>query len=201
MLARKAKIERKTTETTITASVNLDGKGVADINTGIGFFDHMLEQLARHGLIDLTLKAKGDLHIDSHHTVEDCGWALGAALNEALGDCKGIKRYASLALPMDEAMARAAIDISGRPVLVWRVDLPQPKLGEMETEVFQEFFQAFTQAAKITLHVETLHGDNTHHLIEACFKAVARCLREAVSLDAREEGRIPSTKGTLAGSL
>lgn len=198
---RTASVSRKTRETEIEAKISLDGTGVSSINTGIGFFDHMLDQLARHSLMDITLKAKGDLHIDTHHTVEDCGWALGAAFSDAIGDRAGIRRYASFTLAMDEALARASLDVSGRPFLVWRVDLPTPRLGEIDTEVFREFFQAFSQAASITLHLETLYGANTHHLIEASFKAVARALREAIAIDPREEGRVPSTKGVLGGSL
>ena len=197
---RKAKIKRKTSETDIEATVVIDGKGKSSIKTGIGFFDHMLEQLARHSLMDITVKAKGDLHVDDHHTVEDCGWAVGAAVAEALGDRKGIRRFASAYLPMDECLSRAAVDISGRPYLVWRVNLPVPELGEMQTEHFPEFFRAFSQAAGVTLHVENLYGENTHHIIESCFKALARALRDAVVVDPREKGRVPSTKGTLGGS-
>ncbi len=197
---RIATVNRKTTETDIKGKLDLDGKGIAAIQTGIGFFDHMLEQLTRHSLIDIDLKVKGDLHIDTHHTVEDCGWALGSALNEALGNRQGIRRYASCLLPMDEALVRVVIDISGRPHLIWRLELASPKLGDMETEVFKEFFQSFSQAAGITLHVEQIYGGNAHHIIEACFKGLARSLREAITLDPREEGRIPSTKGMLGGS-
>ena len=197
--ARKATVKRKTTETEISASIALDGKGDSSIDTGIGFFDHMLEQLARHGLMDITVKAKGDLHIDGHHTVEDCGLALGEAFAKALGEGRGICRFASFCLPMDECLSRVAVDLSGRPFLVWRVELPAPELGAMQTEVFKEFFQAFSQAAGITLHVENLYGDNTHHVIESCFKALARALREAVAVDPREKGRVPSTKGVLGG--
>lgn len=199
--ARKGSSRRKTRETSISVDINLDGSGKAKIDTGIGFFDHMLDQLARHGLMDITLKAEGDLHIDTHHTVEDCGWALGAAFAEALGDRSGINRYASFYLPMDEALSRVAVDVSGRPFLVWRVDMTSPRLGEMDTEVFREFFQAFSQAAGITLHLETLYGVNCHHMVESLFKALARSLRQAVTIEPREAGRVPSTKGVLGGSL
>ena len=199
--SRKGSVQRKTRETSISVDLDLDGSGVAAIDTGIGFFDHMLDQLARHGLMDITIKAEGDLHIDTHHTVEDCGWALGAAFAEALGDRGGINRYASFYLPMDEALSRVAVDVSGRPFLVWRTEMTSPRLGDMDTEVFREFFQAFSQAAGITLHVETLYGVNCHHIIESIFKALARSLRQAVAIEPREDGRIPSTKGVLGGSL
>ena len=199
--SRKGSVQRKTRETSISVDLDLDGSGVAAIDTGIGFFDHMLDQLARHGLMDITIKAEGDLHIDTHHTVEDCGWALGAAFAEALGDRGGIHRYASFYLPMDEALSRVAVDVSGRPFLVWRTEMTSPRLGDMDTEVFREFFQAFSQAAGITLHVETLYGVNCHHIIESIFKALARSLRQAVAIEPREDGRIPSTKGVLGGSL
>jgi len=195
---RKASIERKTTETEIAASVVLDGPGAYDVKTGVGFLDHMLEQLARHSLIDIKLRAKGDLHIDFHHTTEDSGIALGQAVAKALGDRKGIRRYASLHLPMDEAMTRAAIDVSGRPFLVWKVDFSRPKIGDFDTELVREWFQAFAMNAGITLHVETLYGDNNHHIAESCFKALARCLREAIEIDPRQKDRIPSTKGSLS---
>lgn len=195
---RKASIERKTTETEIAASVVLDGTGAYDVKTGVGFLDHMLEQLARHSLIDVKLRAKGDLHIDFHHTTEDSGIALGQAVAKALGDRKGIRRYASLHLPMDEAMTRAAIDVSGRPFLVWKVDFSRPKIGDFDTELVREWFQAFAMNAGITLHVETLYGDNNHHIAESCFKALARCLREAIEIDPRQKDRIPSTKGSLS---
>ena len=194
---RKAIIERKTTETEISASVDLDGKGAYEVKTGIGFLDHMLEQLARHSLIDITLKGKGDLHIDFHHTTEDSGIALGQAIAKALGDRKGIRRYASLHLPMDEALTRAAVDVSGRPYLIWKVEFTRSKIGEMDTELFREWFQAFAQNAGITLHVETLYGENSHHIAETCYKALARALRQAVAIDPRQEGRVPSTKGQL----
>ena len=196
--ARKATVDRKTKETAITATVNLDGTGAADIRTGIGFLDHMLEQVARHGLIDITLAAKGDLHIDAHHTTEDSGIVLGQALAKALGEKQGITRYASIELPMDEALTRVAIDISGRPYLVWKVKLKRGKVGEMDSELFKEWFQAFAQHAGITLHVTSLYGDNTHHIIESCFKALARALRAAVAIDPRQADRVPSTKGTLS---
>jgi imidazoleglycerol-phosphate dehydratase len=194
---RQATIERSTKETKIKASVDLDGTGAFDIATGIGFLDHMLEQLARHSLIDIVLKAKGDLHIDFHHTTEDCGIVLGQAIAKALGDKQGIGRYAGVLLPMDETLTRVAIDVSGRPYLVWKVAFPRAKLGEMDTELIREFFQAFAQNAGITLHVENLYGENTHHIAETCFKGLARALREALAIDGRQAGRIPSTKGTL----
>ena len=194
---RKASIERKTTETQISASVDLDGKGAYDVKTGVGFLDHMLEQLARHSLIDIKLKAKGDLHIDFHHTVEDSGIALGQAVAKALGERKGIRRYASLHLPMDEALTSAAIDVSGRPYLIWKVAFSRPKIGDFDTELVREWFQAFAMNAGVTLHVETLYGDNNHHIAESCFKALARALREAIEIDPRQKDRIPSTKGLL----
>jgi len=192
---------RKTNETEIEVFVNIDGQGQADIDTGIGFLDHMLEQLARHSLMDLTIKARGDLHIDAHHTTEDTGWAIGEALNSALGDRAGIRRYASCQLPMDECLSQVALDISGRPFLVWNVDLPSQTLGTMETELFREWFQAFAMASRITLHVRNDYGVNTHHIVESCYKALARSLRDAMSIDDRLEGRVPSTKGVLGGSL
>ncbi len=195
---RKATIDRRTNETRISASIDLDGTGAFDIATGVGFLDHMLEQLARHSLIDIQLKAEGDLHIDFHHTVEDCGIALGQALANALGDKRGITRYASVHLPMDEAMTRVAIDVSGRPYLVWDVTFTRPKLGEMDTELFREWFQAFAQNAGITLHVANLYGENNHHIAETCYKGLARALREAIAIDPRQEQRVPSTKGTLS---
>jgi imidazoleglycerol-phosphate dehydratase len=196
---RRAAVKRKTKETDIAVSVDLDGAGKADIATGIGFFDHMLEQVARHSLFDISLKAKGDLHIDQHHTVEDVGIALGSAIKQALGDMKGIARYADVHLPMDEAMTRAAIDISGRPHLVWKVAFTRNKVGDLDSELFREFFVAFAQNAGVTLHVENLYGRNNHHIAETCFKALARVLRAATAVDARQKGRIPSTKGSLAG--
>jgi imidazoleglycerol-phosphate dehydratase len=195
---RKASIERKTTETEIAASVVLDGTGAYDVKTGVGFLDHMLEQLARHSLIDIKLRAKGDLHIDFHHTTEDSGIALGQAVAKALGDRKGIRRYASLHLPMDETLTRAAIDVSGRPYLIWKAEFSRPKIGDFDTELVREWFQAFAMNAGVTLHVETLYGDNNHHIAESCFKALARCLREAIEIDPRQKDRIPSTKGSLS---
>lgn len=198
---RQAEISRRTNETDITVSLVLDGTGKADIQTGIGFLDHMLEQLARHSLMDITLKATGDLHIDDHHTTEDTGWAIGQAFKEALGDRKGISRYAHAYLPMDECLSRVAVDVSGRPFLVWHATLPTPKLGTMETELFREWFQAFAMGAGITLHVENLYGVNTHHIVESIYKGLARALRQAIEIDSRQGDRIPSTKGTLGGSL
>lgn len=194
---RQATISRKTKETEITATVDLDGTGAADIRTGIGFLDHMLEQLARHGLIDIKLAAKGDLHIDYHHTVEDSGIVLGQAFARALGDKLGIARYADVHLPMDETLTRVAIDVSGRPYLIWGVTFTRDKLGEMDTELFREWFQAFAQNAGITLHVHNLYGDNNHHIAETCYKGLARALRRAVEIDPRQAGRVPSTKGSL----
>ncbi len=196
--SRRASITRKTKETDIAVTVDLDGTGAYDVATGVGFLDHMLEQLARHSLIDITLKAKGDLHIDQHHTTEDCGIALGQALAKALGDRAGIARYASAFLPMDEAMTRVAIDVSGRPYLVWQVAFARPKIGEMDTELFREWFQAFAMNAGITLHVESLYGENCHHIAETCYKGLARALREAITIDPRQGKRVPSTKGTLS---
>jgi imidazoleglycerol-phosphate dehydratase len=194
---RSATIERKTKETEIAVTLDLDGTGRSEIVTGIGFFDHMLDQLARHGLIDLTVQAEGDLHIDQHHTVEDVGIAIGLALRKALGDFRGITRYADTHLAMDEALTRCAIDVSGRPYLVWKVEFSRPKVGDFDTELFKEFFQAFAQNAGITLHIENLYGDNNHHIAETCFKALARTLRAAIAIDPRQADRIPSTKGTL----
>jgi imidazoleglycerol-phosphate dehydratase len=196
---RTASVERKTTETGISARVALDGTGTFSIKTGVGFFDHMLEQLARHSLTDIEVAATGDLHIDAHHTVEDTGIALGQAIAQALGDRKGIRRYAHAYLPMDETLVRAAVDVSGRPYLVWSVAFPRAKIGEFDTELVREFFQAFAVNAGITLHVALLHGDNSHHIAEACFKAVARSLADAVAIDPRQKGRVPSTKGSLTG--
>lgn len=198
-VTRTATIERKTQETEIEVTVNLDGTGAFDVNTGIGFFDHMLEQLARHSLIDLTVHAKGDLHVDFHHTVEDTGIAIGQAVAKALGDKKGITRYADVHLAMDEALTRVAIDVSGRPYLVWQVSFSRPKIGDMDTELFREWFQAFAQNAGITLHVANLYGENNHHIAETCYKGLARALRVAISEDPRQAGRIPSTKGRLSG--
>ena len=197
-MARTASVNRKTSETEISVTVAVDGSGAFDIHTGVGFFDHMLEQLSKHSLIDMVVKARGDLHIDDHHTVEDCGIALGQALNEALGDRKGIRRYASQDLPMDEAMTTAAIDVSGRPFLVWDVEFPREKIGTFDTELVREFFNALAQAARITLHVKNHYGVNAHHIAETCFKAVARALRAAVETDPRAGDSVPSTKGTLS---
>lgn len=196
-MTRYAEIKRTTKETDIRVRVGLDGAGVAKIATGIGFFDHMLEQLARHSLIDIEISAKGDLHIDQHHTVEDVGIALGQALKQAAGDLRGIVRYADVHLPMDEALTRVAVDVSGRPYLVFKVGVPQGKIGEFDTELVREFFQALAQHAAITLHIETLYGVNSHHIVETCFKGVARALGAALSIDPRQKGSIPSTKGTL----
>ncbi|QBY01251.1 imidazoleglycerol-phosphate dehydratase HisB [Rhodophyticola sp. CCM32] len=194
---RKAAISRKTAETDITVEINLDGSGVYDIQTGVGFFDHMLDQLARHSLIDMTIRATGDLHIDDHHSVEDVGIALGQALTAALADKRGIRRYGACLLPMDDALVRAALDLSGRPYLVWHLDMPTAKIGTFDTELVREFFQAFSTHGGITLHVDALHGINSHHLVEAAFKAVARALREAVETDPRKADAVPSTKGSL----
>jgi imidazoleglycerol-phosphate dehydratase len=194
---RQATIDRSTKETKIKATVDLDGTGAYDVATSIGFLDHMLEQLARHSLIDITLKAKGDLHIDFHHTTEDCGIVLGQAVAKALGDKQGIARYAGVHLPMDETLTRIAVDVSGRPYLIWKVAFPSPKIGDMDTELFREWFQAFAQNAGITLHIETLYGANSHHIAETCFKGLARALRAAIAIDPRQAGRVPSTKGTL----
>ncbi|MGH1405137.1 MAG: imidazoleglycerol-phosphate dehydratase HisB [Rhodomicrobiaceae bacterium] len=194
---RSATIERKTNETEISTTINLDGTGQYDIETGVGFFDHMLEQLARHSLMDITLRCKGDLHIDQHHTVEDCGIAMGQAFTKALGDKAGITRYGSCDLPMDETLTRVALDISGRPFLVWQVEFSKDKIGDMDTELFREWFQAFHQHAGITLHVTNLYGDNNHHIAESSFKALARALRVALTIDEAQKDRIPSTKGTL----
>jgi imidazoleglycerol-phosphate dehydratase len=196
---RKAEVARRTTETSVSVAVDLDGGGRYDVNTGIGFLDHMLEQLARHSLIDLTVRAEGDTHIDLHHTTEDVGIALGQAIAKALGERKGITRYASIDLPMDETLTRAAVDVSGRPYLVWHVKFPRGKIGDFDTELCKEFFQALAQNAGITLHVANVYGDNSHHIAETCFKAVARVLRAAFAIDPRNAGAIPSTKGTLAG--
>ena len=194
---RKAEISRDTSETRIAVSVNLDGAGSYDVKTGIGFFDHMLEQLARHALIDLSVRATGDLHIDDHHTVEDVGIALGRAVAQAVGDKRGITRYGSCLLPMDDTLVRAALDLSGRPYLVWKVDFSAEKIGTFDTELVREFFNAFAMQGGITLHVECLDGINAHHIAEAAFKAVARALRDALELDPRKGDAVPSTKGTL----
>ena len=194
---RQAKIERNTKETRISAEVNLDGTGVYDVSTGIGFLDHMLEQLSRHSLIDISLKAEGDLHIDYHHTTEDTGIAIGQAVKQALGEMKGIGRYAHAYIPMDETLTRVALDVSNRPYLIWKVDFRRDKLGEMDSELFKEWFQAFAFNAGVTLHVENLYGTNNHHIVESCYKGLARALRQAVEIDPRKAGEVPSTKGTL----
>ena len=196
-MSRKAKILRKTKETTISAEVNLDGKGSYKIKTQIGFLDHMLEQLSKHSLIDIKLDVKGDTHIDLHHSTEDTGIALGEAIKKAAGKFKGIKRYSSALIPMDETLTRVAMDISGRPYLIWKVNLKVEKLGEMDTELFKEWFQAFSQSAGITLHVENIYGENSHHIIESCFKALAKTLKEALTVDKRIKNSIPSTKGSI----
>ncbi len=194
---RKASITRDTAETKITVELDLDGTGIYDNETGIGFFDHMLDQLARHAMIDMTVRCAGDRHIDDHHSVEDVGIALGQALAEAVGDKAGINRYGACLLPMDDALVRAALDISGRPYLVWNVDLPTAKIGTFDSELVREFFQAFSTHGGLTLHVDALHGINSHHIAEAAFKSVARALRMALEADPRAEGKIPSTKGSL----
>ncbi|MDO9639762.1 MAG: imidazoleglycerol-phosphate dehydratase HisB [Pseudotabrizicola sp.] len=194
---RTAEITRKTAETEIAVAINLDGTGQYDVNTGVGFFDHMLDQLARHSLIDITLQAKGDLHIDDHHTVEDCGIALGQALTRALGDKTGIRRYGHFALAMDDTQITCALDLSARPFLVWNVDFPTAKIGTFDTELVREFFQGFATHGGITLHIDRVHGLNSHHIAEAAFKAVARALRMAVEPDPRMAGQLPSTKGAL----
>ena len=194
---RKYSVNRKTKETTIEVKVNLDGKGKSDIRTGIGFLDHMLDQISKHSLIDISVKAKGDLHVDLHHTTEDSALALGEALNKALGERKGIKRFGQALSAMDETLSRVVVDCSNRPYLVWKVNFTISQLGEMETELFKEWFQAFSQSSGITLHVENLYGENNHHIIESCFKGLARALREAVSIDFKRTNEIPSTKGSL----
>lgn len=194
---RKAKVERNTTETRISASIDLDGSGRYDISTGIGFLDHMLEQLSRHSLIDVTLKAEGDLHIDYHHTTEDTGIVLGQAVAQALGERKGICRYGDALIPMDETLTRVALDASNRPYLVWKVEFSRDKVGEMDTELFREWFQAFAQHAGLTLHVENIYGVNNHHIVESAFKGLARALRVACETDPRKAGAVPSTKGSL----
>ncbi|HEY7383371.1 MAG TPA: imidazoleglycerol-phosphate dehydratase HisB [Beijerinckiaceae bacterium] len=194
---RAASISRRTAETDVTVSISLDGNGRSDIATGVGFLDHMLELFARHGLFDLDVKVAGDLHVDHHHTTEDTGIALGQAFLKALGDKKGIVRYADIHLPMDEALTRIALDLSGRPFLVFRSLFPAEKIGAFDTELVREWFQAFAVNAGVTLHVETLYGDNSHHIAESCFKGLARALRAAVAVDPREQGRVPSTKGSL----
>src|SRR6516225_10089502 len=194
---RRAKISRSTSETKIEVEIVLDGTGRADIRTGVGFFDHMLELLARHGLFDLVVKATGDTHIDDHHTVEDVGIALGEAMLKALGDKRGLTRYADCLLPMDETLTRVALDVSGRPFLVFKTEFPTERIGAFDTELVREFFQAFAGNAGLTLHIETLHGANSHHIAESCFKGVARALRGAIAIDPRQAERVPSTKGAL----
>jgi imidazoleglycerol-phosphate dehydratase len=196
-LQRKATVERVTKETKIRGSVNLDGTGAYDVVTGIGFLDHMLEQLSRHSLIDLTLHAEGDLHIDFHHTTEDTGYVVGEAVAKALADRRGIARWGDALIPMDETLTRVALDVSNRPYLVWKVTFSKPKLGEMDTELFKEWFQAFAQSAGVTLHVENLYGENNHHIVESCYKGLARSLRQAVAIDLRRADAVPSTKGVL----
>lgn len=198
--ARIARVARSTKETEIDVEVNLDGTGQYDISTGIGFLDHMLEQLAKHSLIDLKVKAKGDLHIDFHHTTEDSGLAIGKAVADALGERKGITRYADALSPMDETLTRVAMDLSGRPYFVWKVEFSKPKLGDMDTELFREWFQAFAQTSGATLHIENLYGVNNHHIVESCYKGLARVLREAVTIDPRKAGSVPSTKGVLTSN-
>ena len=198
---RQASVERNTKETQIFAEVDLDGTGSYDVSTGIGFLDHMLEQLSRHSLIDLKVRAQGDLHIDFHHTTEDTGYAVGEALSKALRDRAGIVRYGDALIPMDETLTRVALDCSNRPYLVWKVDFTRPKLGDMDTELFQEWFKAFAQSAGLTLHVETLYGENNHHIVESCFKGLARALKTAIAIDPRKADSVPSTKGVLGGSL
>ena len=194
---RKYSVKRKTKETTIEVNVNLDGKGKSDIKTGIGFLDHMLDQISKHSMIDISIKAKGDLHVDLHHTTEDSALAFGEALNKALGERKGIKRFGQALSAMDETLSRVVVDCSNRPYLVWKVNFTISQLGEMDTELFKEWFQAFSQSSGITLHVENLYGENNHHIIESCFKGLARALREAVSIDFKRTNEIPSTKGSL----
>jgi imidazoleglycerol-phosphate dehydratase len=194
---RQASVERITRETKIRGTVNLDGTGACDVSTGIGFLDHMLEQLARHSLIDLTLRAEGDLHIDFHHTTEDTGYVVGEAMAKALGDRRGIMRWGDALIPMDETLTRVALDVSNRPYLVWKVAFARPKLGEMDTELFKEWFQAFAQSAGVTLHIENLYGENSHHIVESCYKGLARSLRQAVAVDPRRADQVPSTKGVL----
>ncbi len=198
---RQASVERKTKETQIKATVNLDGTGQYAVSTGIGFLDHMLEQLTRHSLIDLTVEAKGDIHIDFHHTTEDVAICIGEAVAKALGERKGITRYGAATIPMDETLTEVAIDLSNRPYLIWKVAFTKPKLGEMDTELFKEWFQAFAQAAGATLHVWNKYGENNHHIVESCYKGLARALRQAAEIDPRKSDAVPSTKGVLGGSL
>jgi len=197
MSQRTATRARQTKETKIEVAVNLDGTGDYEVSTGIGFLDHMLEQLSRHSLIDLKVAAEGDLHIDFHHTTEDTGIVIGEAVREALGDFKGLTRYGSATIPMDETCTRVSLDVSQRPYLIWQVAFTKPKLGDMDTELFKEWFQAFAQAAGVTLHVENLYGENNHHIVESCFKGLARALREAIEIDLRKSDAVPSTKGML----
>jgi imidazoleglycerol-phosphate dehydratase len=196
---RTGSVHRKTSETSIDVELNLDGTGIYDVSTGIGFLDHMMEQLSRHSLIDLNLKAIGDLHIDQHHTTEDSGIAIGEAFSQAMGDKKGITRFGTAYAPMDETLTRVALDISGRPYFVWKVKLDNPRLGEWDTELIEHWFHSFSQSAGLTLHVENLYGSNNHHIVESCFKGLARALRQAVEIDPRKADSIPSTKGTLGG--
>ncbi|WP_259781846.1 imidazoleglycerol-phosphate dehydratase HisB [Aestuariispira ectoiniformans] len=198
---RQATVERNTKETRISGTVKLDGNGTYNVSTGIGFLDHMLEQLSRHSLIDLDLKAEGDLHIDYHHTTEDSGYVVGEAVAKALGDRKGITRYGHAYIPMDETLSRVSLDLSNRPYLVWKVNFTRDKLGDFDTELFKEWFQAFAQSSGMNLHVENLYGENNHHIIESCFKGLARALRVAIEIDPRKADEVPSTKGTLGGSL
>jgi imidazoleglycerol-phosphate dehydratase len=200
-IVRVATVERNTKETQIVGWIELDGSGAAEISTGIGFLDHMLEQLAKHSLIDLKLRAVGDLHIDFHHTTEDTGYVVGEAVSKALGRRAGIARYGHAVIPMDETLTRVSLDASNRPYLVWKVAFTRPKLGEMDTELFKEWFQAFAQSAGVTLHVENLYGENNHHIVESCFKGLARALRQAVEIDPRRQDAVPSTKGVLGGTL
>lgn len=199
-MARTARVSRKTKETEIEVEVNLDGTGQYEVSTGIGFLDHMLEQLSRHSLMDLKVKAKGDLHIDYHHTTEDTGLAIGKAVADALGERAGITRFGSALSPMDETLTRIALDLSGRPYFVWKVEFTKPKLGEMDTELFREWFQAFAQTSGMTLHIENLYGVNNHHIVESCYKGLARALRDAITIDARKAGSVPSTKGVLTSN-
>ncbi len=198
---RQAHVERTTKETKISVTVNLDGSGQYAVSTGIGFLDHMLEQLSRHSLMDLTVEAKGDIHIDFHHTTEDVAICIGEAVAKALGERKGISRFGSATIPMDETLTEVAIDLSNRPYLIWKVAFTKPKLGEMDTELFKEWFQAFSQAAGATLHVWNKYGENNHHIVESCYKGLARALRQAVEIDGRKADAVPSTKGVLGGSL
>jgi len=198
---RKHSLTRKTKETEIKVNVSLDGKGANNIKTGIGFLDHMLEQLSKHSMIDIDLSANGDLHIDYHHTTEDSGYAIGDAIQKALGARVGIVRYGNAKVPMDETLSEVSLDISGRPYLSWHVTFPNSKVGEMDTELFKEWFRAFAQSSGMTIHVRNLYGENTHHIVESCYKALARALREAMSIDARAKDIIPSTKGSIGGDV